>query len=406
MKIAVIGGGIVGTCVAHAMLDEGHTVDLIDPEDAARAAVRGNAGWIAHLDIMPLASSKAWAHLPGWLMDPLGPLAIAPAYLPTLLPWLVRFVAASRPSKIASSSKAIWAINAASMGAWERRLSALGLDGELRRRGILCVFSNPSNFQASEAVHARQAALGVSVERLDNAGVRRLEPAFGKEVAGGAFFEAGAHVSDPGTLLGKLRDAARARGARLLSPGAIGIGSGTVHLASGERVAADRIVVSAGAWSKALAKMCGDRVPLDTERGYNITTPRGTLGLTRPIMLEGLGIALSPLDTGDRIGGSVEFAGIDAPPNWARVDAILARTKRVLPDVRIEEGTRWMGFRPSLPDSLPVIGPASGDPRVFYAFGHAHHGLTQAAATAEMVAALVAGRRPSFDPEPYSARRF
>ncbi|MBI3503538.1 MAG: FAD-binding oxidoreductase [Proteobacteria bacterium] len=410
MRIAVVGGGIVGISVAHALLDEGHAVDVFDPDDASKSAARGNAGWIAHLDIMPLASKKAWAYMPRWLMDPLGPLAIAPSYLPALAPWLARFVAASRPSRIAAGSQAIRAINAASMAAWERRLAALGLGGELRRRGILSVWIDSADFAASAGVHARQAALGIPVERLDTRGVQRLEPAFGSEVVGGTFFETGAHVADPGVLLEKLREAARLRQARLIPEAVSGIGKTadgvTLHRLNGEPVAYDRVVIAAGAWSKDLARMCGDRVPLDTERGYNISTPAGTLGITRPIMLEGLGIALSPLDTGDRIGGSVEFAGLDAAPNWARVDAILGRMKRVLPNAKIGEGRRWMGFRPSLPDSLPVIGAASGDPRVFYAFGHAHHGLTQATATAEMVAALVAGRRPSFDPEPYSPRRF
>ncbi|MDB5562048.1 MAG: amino acid oxidase, partial [Hyphomicrobiales bacterium] len=150
----------------------------------------------------------------------------------------------------------------------------------------------------------------------------------------------------------------------------------------------------------------GDAVPLDTERGYNVTFAPGTLGLTRPVMYEGHGFVSTPLDSGDRVGGSVEFAGLEAEPNFARVDAILTRLRRFLPELQADAGPRWMGFRPSLPDSLPVIGPSAKGAHVIYAFGHGHHGLTQAAATAEIVAALVADREPAFDIAAYSARRF
>lgn len=410
MRVAVIGGGIVGAAVAHALLDEGHTVDLVDKDGSASAAARGNAGWIAHLDIQPLASPKVWRHLPAWALDPLGPLSIAPAHLPRLLPWLARFVSASRPSRIEANSKAIQAIQRLSMPAWERRFAALDLGGLVRRRGILDVWTDPAAFAASAALHKRMDALGIPLERLDNAGVRRIEPAFGAAIAGGVLFPTGAHVADPAIVLGKLRELAALRQARLVDGKAARVapsGDGlSITLASGETLTAERVVISAGAWSRELARQFGDDVPLDTERGYNITLAPGALGLTRPVMHVGLGIATSPLDTGDRIGGSVEFAGLDAPPNWKRVDAILARLKRTLPDAKPGEGTRWMGFRPSFPDSRPVIGRSRDDGRVFYAFGHGHHGLTQAAATAEIVAALVAGRTPPIDAAPYSPARF
>jgi D-amino-acid dehydrogenase len=165
-------------------------------------------------------------------------------------------------------------------------------------------------------------------------------------------------------------------------------------------------VVAAGAWSMPLAASLGDAIPLDTERGYNVTLPSGRLGLSRPVMFEGEGFVATPLASGDRVGGSVEFAGLSAPPNFARVDAILKRLARFMPEADLSGGTRWMGFRPSIPDSLPVIGTAPGEPRIVYAFGHGHYGLTQAAASAEIVADLLAGRTPAIDLSPYSPRRF
>ncbi|MBP2300730.1 NAD(P)/FAD-dependent oxidoreductase [Azospirillum picis] len=421
MRIAVVGAGIIGVALAHALLDEGHEVDLYDREGPAAGASAGNAGWIAHMDILPLASPKAWAHMPRWVVDPLGPLSISPRHLPRLAPWLLRFVAASRPDRIAAGSRAIHALNALSLPAWERRLDGLGLSHHLRRTGILSVWTDRSAFAAADGLLRRQSELGIAVERLDAAGVRALEPVFASRaatgattgtggLAGGALYPTGAHVGDPRALTEALADAARGRGLRLttatvtaLEPGEGGIG---LRLSGGGLATADRAVIACGAWAKRLAASVGDHVPLDTERGYNITVARGTLGLTRPVMYEGHGFVTTPLDSGDRIGGSVEFAGLDAPPNWARVDAMLGRLARVLPGLAVGEGTRWMGFRPSIPDSLPVIGPAVREPRIIHAFGHGHYGLTQAAATADLVAAMLAGRAPAIDAAPYAVTRF
>jgi D-amino-acid dehydrogenase len=410
VRIAVIGGGLVGAASVHALLDEGHAVDWLDRAGLAAGASAGNAGWIAHMDILPLASPKVWRQMPRWLLDPLGPLSIRPAYLPKLAPFLARFVAASRGERIEASTRAITALNGLSLPAWERRLAALGLGGHLRRKGILSVWPSPAEADAAKALLARQKSLGIDVDWLDRDALVALEPALGPKAAKGALYGGGCHVSDPKALTLDLGRVAIERGARLLTMEVVAVKpqADAVALVTGMDSLAlyDRVVIAAGAWSKPLAASVGDAVPLDTERGYNVTLPAGQLGLTRPVMYEGQGFVTTPLDSGDRIGGSVEFAGLEAPPNYARVDAILGRARRFLPDADLSGGTRWMGFRPSIPDSLPVISTASRDVRIVHAFGHGHYGLTQAAASAEIVADLIAGRAPSIDPAPYSVTRF
>jgi len=410
LRIAVIGGGLVGAASVHALLDEGHAVDWLDRAGLAAGASAGNAGWIAHMDILPLASPKVWRQMPRWLLDPLGPLSIRPAYLPKLAPFLARFVAASRGARIEDSTRAITALNGLSLPAWERRLNALGLTGHLRRKGILSVWPSLAEADAAKTLLARQKSLGIDVEWLDREALVALEPALGPKAAKGALYGGGCHVSDPKALTLDLGRVAIERGARLLTMEVVAVKpqADAVALVTGMDSLAlyDRVVIAAGAWSKPLAASVGDAVPLDTERGYNVTLPAGQLGLTRPVMYEGQGFVTTPLDSGDRIGGSVEFAGLEAPPNYARVDAILGRARRFLPEADLSGGTRWMGFRPSIPDSLPVISTASRDPRIVHAFGHGHYGLTQAAASAEIVADLVAGRAPSIDPAPYSVTRF
>jgi D-amino-acid dehydrogenase len=412
MHVAITGAGIVGLATAHALLDAGHRVTLIDPGDQPGRPCDGNAGWIAHTDIMPLASPKVWRHVPRWLMDPLGPLAIRPRYIPTIAPWLMRFVAAARPDRIERSIGAIRALNAQALPAWRRRFEASGLAHHLRERGILSVWSSEQAFEAASALVDRQRRFAIPVETLDRRRLKGLEPALGDHAVGGQFYPTGCHVSDPKAVVGDLAALARGRGAAWVRArvSAVVPEADAVRVAADGTVAAiaDAVVIAAGAWSKPLAAGLGDPVPLDTERGYNVTLPSGTLGLSRPVAFEGHGFVTTPLDIGDRIGGAVEFAGLDAAPNYGRVDAIVGRLRRFLPDLpsTLPDGPRWMGFRPSIPDSLPVIGPARRSDRVLYAFGHAHHGLTQAAATAELVAAIIDRRTPPLDPTPYAVTRF
>lgn len=411
MHVAIIGAGLVGVNTAHALLDAQHAVTLIDAEGPAAGASQGNAGLIAHVDILPLASPKVWRNLPRWLADPLGPLAIRPAYLPRLAPWLVRFLRASTPAQIERGTQALAALHKLALPAWERRLGALGLaERHLRRRGFLSVWPTGAGFRAAASLLERQRAVGIPVESLDGAGVRRIEPSLRGAVAGGAYYETGVHVSDPRQLTRDLFEAAIQRQARFHQGRAARIapreGGAVLHLGDGSTLEADAVVLAAGAWSRELAAGLGDRVPLDTERGYNVTFPSGRLGLNRPVVFEGEGFIASPLDIGDRVGGAVEFGGLQAPPNWRRVDAILARLRRFMPEADLSGGERWMGFRPSIPDSLPVIGPASASRRVIYAFGHGHYGLTESAATADIVAALLAGTEPRLELSPFLPQRF
>lgn len=412
MRIVIVGAGIVGSMCAHALIDAGHEVTLVDPQDQPGRPCDGNAGWIAHTDIMPLASPKVWRHLPRWLMDPLGPLAIRPAYLPAIAPWIARFVAASHPSRIERSIGAIRALNAEALPAWRRRLAGLDMAHHLRERGVLSVWTSTAALKAAAATIERQRSFGIPVEVLDRSALAALEPALGPRAAAGTLYPSGCHVSDPKAVVAELAERARQRGARFLRGRASRLephGDGIlVRCSDGAPVEADRAVVAAGAWSKPLAASLGDRIPLDTERGYNATLPSGVLGLSRPVAFEGEGFVTTPLDCGDRVGGAVEFGGLEAPADHRRTDAILDRLRTFLPDLPqdVDTSRRWMGFRPSLPDSLPVIGPSPKTPRVIYAFGHGHHGLTQSAVTGEIVSALVDGRKPSVDPRPYAATRF
>jgi D-amino-acid dehydrogenase len=391
-------------------MDEGHQVTIIDRTGIAAGASQGNAGWIAHLDVLPLASTKAWKQVPRWLIDPLGPLAIRRSYAPNILPWLIRFLAACRPERVSASMTAIADLNRHALASWEALLVQLNLAGHLRRRGFLSIWDRTADLKAAEPVFRYQRDQGISVSVLTSAAVRDLEPAMGEKVVGGAYYEAGCHVSDPRQLTVALAEAAIQRGAQIHLHDVRTIASqeGGIILSygNGSRETFDAVVIAAGAWSRQLAASLGDRIPLDTERGYNATFPSGALGLSRPVVFEGCGFVSTPLDTGDRIGGSVEFGGLNAAPNFKRIDVLLRRFQEFVPGAVLQGGRQWMGFRPSIPDSLPVISYATRDKRIVYAFGHGHYGLTQAAATARIVANLVARTSPDIDPRPFAAQRF
>ena len=217
-------------------------------------------------------------------------------------------------------------------------------------------------------------------------------------------------VSDPLAVTEALAQAFLGRGGQLaradalaLAPAADGV---AVRLREGKPLTARCVVVAAGAWSHRLARTIGEAIPLETERGYNTTLPADAFDLRRQLTFEGHGFVVTPLACGVRVGGAVEFGGLEAPPNFERAAALLAKAKRFMPGLRTEGGSVWMGFRPSLPDSLPAIGAAAADSRIIYAFGHGHLGLTQSAATARLVADIVAGRQPPLDLAPFRPQRF
>lgn len=410
MKIAVIGAGIVGVTVAHALLDAGHEVLVVDQDGPGAGASRGNAGWIAHTDILPMASWQTVLKAPRYLLDPLGPLAIRPAYLMHLAPWLLRFVASGRASAVERGIKAIAAIQLISLPAWHALTQQLGLENHIQANGTLTVFDSIRASKRAMRTTARQREFGILVDALSGEELHELEPGLSPKACAGLFFPQAAHVQDPLAFTEALYAKALERGAhsRICRVKAIDRSNGLSLTLEGQaRLAADKVVVAAGAWSKALTASMGDDIPLDTERGYNVHFNNASGILERPALFDGYGFVASPLQTGMRIGGGVEFAGLSAPPNHLRTMAIHRRALAFLPDLpAFENGKTWMGLRPSLPDSLPVIGHSAASTAVLYAFGHGHHGLTQAAATARLVGDLIAGRTPPIDLHPYRPGRF
>ena len=409
--VLVIGAGSVGMAIALRLQQEGRQVTVIDRTGVAAEASRGNAGALAFTDIMPLASPGILRKAPRWLLDPLGPLSIAPAYLPRIAPWLFHFWRASFPERVKASAAAQAALMDLSIGETDAMLAAAGASDMLRSDGVLHLYESEAELAASQPGWQARADHGIAFTHLHGAqAIAELQPGLSSTLVAATFLPAWKTVTDPLLLTLAIARRFTELGGRLrrgealaLEPAADGV---VVPLAGAQRMTAQHVVVAAGAWSHRLARTLGERIPLETERGYNTTLPVTAFDLKRQLTFGGHGFVVTPLSCGVRVGGAVELAGLDAPPNYERSEVLLAKAKRFMPGLATEGGTQWMGFRPSLPDSLPAIGPAARDARVTYAFGHGHLGLTQAASTARLVADLMAGRPSALDLAPFRPQRF
>ncbi|WP_185983429.1 NAD(P)/FAD-dependent oxidoreductase [Aureimonas mangrovi] len=409
-EVVVIGGGVIGVSCAHLLAEEGAKVVLVERGEIACGASFGNAGAFAFSDIMPLASPGIMRKAPRWLIDPLGPLSVRPAYLPKIAPWLWRFWRASAPQACGRSTSAQAALMRLARSETQRLIETAGLTSMLRSDGNLELYESAEELAASMPGWQAREEEGIEFRQLSGEEIAELQPGLSPRFTHATFVPGWQSIADPSDYTRALWESARRLGAGLMSGEVRGLEAEPDHakvlLSDGSSIRGRYAVVACGAWSRPLAAALGDHVPLDTERGYNTTLPGEAFDLKRQLTFAGHGFVVTRLTSGIRIGGAVEFAGLDLPPNFERSDAMLRKAKSFLPALRTEGGHRWMGFRPSLPDSLPVIGRSSASARVIHAFGHGHLGLTQSAATARLVADLVADRPPAIDLSPFRASRF
>ncbi|SAK89469.1 D-amino-acid dehydrogenase [Caballeronia calidae] len=405
--VVVIGAGIVGLACAWAALREGARVTVIDRDFEGDRASHGNAGGIAVTESTPIAVHGVFTKAAKWLMDPLGPLALDWKHVPKALPWFMAFRRASEPERYQAITQALALLNNRVYEDIIPMFDDIGASAMHYRRGALTVYETDEAFAADQAEWAVKRELGVRWHALNAQQVRECEPSLAAVFRHGVFLDDWSHIGDPRRIVTLLRERVRALGARFVTGVARAIASpDSVLLEDDTRVKGRRIVIAAGAWSAALAKSIGESVLLESERGYNATLPKHGVDLTREVIFAERKFVATPLDVGLRIGGAAEFAGIDAPPNYRRSDALLALGKRFIPGIDDTDAKKWMGHRPATPDSLPVIGASLRMPSVVYAFGHGHLGLTQSATTAALVADVLAGRTPRVPLTPYSIARF
>ncbi|MFI4987653.1 MAG: NAD(P)/FAD-dependent oxidoreductase [Alphaproteobacteria bacterium] len=409
--VVVVGAGIVGMSAARYLQRDGAQVTVLDPLALGRGASFGNAGGIAVSEVTPLALPGIMRRVPGWLMDPLGPLAIRWSYLPRLAPWLWRFWRASARERVEAAADALAGLLAHVYDDYEPLLAEAGIRDILRRQGCISLYESEGALRHDALAWELKRARGVRIEHLGPEELRQMEPDIAPIFKAGMFVPDWGHVADPHRVVLGIAESFQRLGGTIKEARAMAFeiaaeGPRALRTESGERIAFDQLVIAAGAWSGKLAKPLGSRVPLETERGYHTTLPRPNVTVNRMLHSAEGGFVLTPMAMGLRLSGTVELGGLELPPNYARARILATRAKRLLPRLNAEGGTEWMGFRPSLPDSLPVISRSPHFANLFYAFGHGHLGLTEGPTTGRIIACLAGGRDPGLDLKPFRVDRF
>jgi D-amino-acid dehydrogenase len=413
-RVGVIGAGITGVAVASSLQRDGHEVFILDPDEPGSGASYGNAGLFATSSVVPMAMPGVLRRVPGWLIDPLGPLAVRWGYLPFLAGWLLRYAAAGRPERIEQQAGALRDMLGRAVDNLAPLVEAAGATALFHRRGSLFLYRSAEAFAGDRRAWDLRTRHGVQWEALDAAGLRQIEPGLSSNCAYGILVRSNGHTSDPHALVTRLAAHLIREGAVFHRTAARGFALEGERLRAIRTVAgdipADAAVVAAGAFSRPLAAALGDRVPLETERGYHVMIRDPEIRLRLPVSDQQGKFAATPMDQGLRLAGTVEFAGLKAAPDWQRARILLRQARGLFPALRDdypeERLSLWMGHRPALPDSLPVIGRARRSPDIFYAFGHGHVGMASSGMTGMLLADLVAGRPPMIDITPFRASRF
>ena len=409
--VVVVGAGVIGINVAVALRRRGLAVTVVDERGPGLGTSFGNAGCIATAEITPISMPGLIWQVPRMLMDPLGPLAIRWSYLPQLAPWLWRFWRAGTPARVRGITASLGSLVGRAWTDWNEVIADARIDDLIVRQGALFVYATEKGLRAGDEEWALRRSHGVKTEEIDAAAIRELEPALSPRFQHGYFIPDWGHVLDPHRVVVRLADHLRALGGEIRVARAQDItfvdGRPAALLLDGsDTLAFDALAICGGAWSRKLCRRVAGDVPLDTERGYNTTLPNPGVKLTRPVCPAESSFLMTPMNEGLRIGGAVELAGLEAPANFARARALLALGRQALPALNTEGGREWMGFRPSMPDSMPVISLSPCHGNVALAFGHGHLGLTEAATTGRLVAEMLSGAPTAIDVRPFRVDRF
>ncbi|MDP9811491.1 D-amino-acid dehydrogenase [Rhizobium tibeticum] len=407
----VVGAGIIGVAIAYELQRRGRSVTLLDKDAPGKGASYGNMASIAVTEFMPASRPGIWAQMPKWMLDPEGPVRVRPGYVPRLVPWFLRFLAASRPAKL----REMEAAGAVLCGRVHEDLDALlrntGLTDMLSEEGCLSLYKDEAEFRADREHIEILERFGFRHEVLGGNAIRDLEPAVTTRIGKAVLFPDNRSISDPYKLVVALADKFRLLGGSIeqgevkgfeLRDGAVS----ALKLANGRTISTEEVVLAAGAFTARLSALLSEHIPLETERGYHTQIMDPGITMRHSIIWPARAFMVTPTAGGIRVGGTVEMAGLDAPPDYRRAKVLVKRAMEALPDLQAREKTEWMGHRPALPDTLPVMGPSAKRKNIWYATGHGHLGLTYAATTGRLMADLIMGVAPPVDMYPYRVDRF
>lgn len=409
-KTVVVGAGVIGTAIAYDLQKRGRKVILVDRAAPGLGASFGNLASIAVTEFMPASRPSVWRQMPGWLFDPEGAIRIKPSYMPRLVPWVLRFLAASRPSKLRQLEDQGVALAARSLADTQALTKEIGADGDLTETGCLSLYADEAEFRADRDHIEILERYGLAHEVLGPGDIRDLEPEITPKISKAALLPDNRSLRDPYQYVVRLAEALEGLGGQILRAEVVGFersaGITGVRLDDGTMLPAGEVVICAGAYSARLSKMLGEPMPLETERGYHTQIINPGITLDHSIIWPARAFMVAPTAGGIRVGGTVEMAGLDAAPDYRRAKITARRAQEALPNMVLSQTSEWMGHRPALPDTVPVMSASAKVPGVFYATGHGHLGLTYAATCARLMGQLITGETPDVPLHPYRINRF
>lgn len=408
--VLVIGAGVVGLSTAVYLQRAGMRVAVIDPLGPAGGASFGNAGMLSPDTATPIAMPGMLRKVPGWLRDPLGPLAVRPSYFLRALPWLMQWVKAGRLQRVLAVSDAMRALHRETLTCWRELLGDALYHDLIRPSGQVHVWEGDDSSPTEAIEQQIRDRHGIQSHVLTADDLRQMFPGIARTITRGLHVPGNGYTVSPQRIVQSLAELFRAAGGEIIAERAMKLipheGGGHMVMTNIANRVADHVVVAAGAWSARLLEPLGVRVPLETERGYHAMLFSPSVQPRIPISSKTRGFFITPMEDGLRVAGTVEIAGLDAPPNEQRAKILVDHARRLFPELQASDVRYWMGYRPSTPDSLPILGPVAGHAGLWFAFGHGHFGMSGGPPSGRLLARLITGQSPGIDPTPYNAQRF
>jgi len=408
-SVGVIGAGIQGVCISLSLIKKGFNVVLIDQEDpGTKSASYGNAGHFSPYASVPMNRPDILADIPSMLFNSTGPLALKWNYVPKMIPWFLQFIKNCSKKKMMHTAKYMHQILNLALPAYDELFEDINVSGLVENKGIL-YFWTDKDLKSRELEIKIRNELGVKQQILSPHEIHDLEPHIKKIYHGGALYSNARHARNPKKILLKLFDRFIKKGGQFKKENVQ-----TISFKSDDRPIIktdlnsyyfDKVVVACGAFSKKLTDQVGENIPLDTERGYHVHFQGYDRLLSRPVIFLNRGFGITPMEQGLRVVGTVEFGGLNNPASKKRILNLVNNAKYLLPELK-EHQDEWLGFRPTLPDYLPILGPSKNHKNLFYSFGHHHLGWTLGAISGKIISGMIAGENTNLDLSAYNSQRF
>ena len=407
-SVGIVGAGIQGVCIGLQLLKKNIPATIFDPKDPGSMASYGNAGHFSPYAILQLNRPDVLYDIPKMLFSSYGPLALKWNYVPKMIPWFFGYLKNCNKKSMMHTAKYMHQILNLSLDAYDEIFQEFDISNLVEKKGIIYVWTN-KNMKSRELEIKVRNDFGVKQKLLTTREILDLEPNLKPVFDGGAYYDYAYHAKDPGGIVKKIFELFIKRGGKYIKENVQKVeqstNNETIIKTENNDYKFEKSVIACGAFSKKFTDQLDENIPLDTERGYHVHFKGMEHLLKRPVIFLDRGFGLTPMNQGLRAVGTVELGGLKNPLSKKRIDYIVKCAKELLPQLK-EHEDEWLGFRPTLPDFLPVIGPSKNNKNIVYAFGHQHLGWTLGAITGKVVSGILANEKTNLDLSPYSSSRF